>query len=75
MCLGKTISLCNKQHLSNIKAQFIKRLSKTEAELKKSVAYKKKRVFNQTLSIRIIRKKEACPLNHNNPWVFETIMR
>ena len=48
VCFGKTISQCNKQHLSKIKAQFIKKLCKTEAELKKSVAYKKKRVFNQT---------------------------
>ena len=30
-----------KQHLSNIKAQFMKKLNNTEAELKKSVAFKK----------------------------------
>ena len=37
--------MCNKQHLGNTKAtsetQFMKKLSKTEVELKKSVAYVK----------------------------------
>ena len=32
---------CIKQHLSNIEAQSIKKLSITEGELKKRVAYKK----------------------------------
>ena len=36
------ILICFKQHLSNILS---KKLSNTEAELKKSVAYKKKRVY------------------------------
>ena len=42
--LGKIMSICNRCHLSNIEAQFIKKLSNTNAELKKSVACKKKRV-------------------------------
>ena len=36
------MSICSKQHLE---AKFIKELSNTEAGLKKSVAYKKKRVL------------------------------
>ena len=36
-CLGKKISLCNKQHLSKVKVQFIKKLSNTETK-KKDVA-------------------------------------
>ena len=45
--------LCNKQHLkATFEAQFIEKLSNTEAELKKSVAYKKKRVaYFLTVSI------------------------
>ena len=39
-CHGKMISICNKQHLS-FEIQFIKKLSNTEAKLKKDVAYKK----------------------------------
>ena len=35
------MSLCNKQHLSNLEAQVIKKVSSTEAESKKCVAYKK----------------------------------
>ena len=38
-----TMLICIKQHLSNI-AQFIKKLSNTEADLKKSVSYMKKSV-------------------------------
>ena len=38
--LGEIMSVCNKQHLSNIWSS----LSSTEAELKKSVAHKKMRV-------------------------------
>ena len=34
-----------KQHLSNIETQFMRKLSNTGAELKKSVAYKNKRVM------------------------------
>ena len=41
---------CIKQYLSNIEAQFMKKLSNTDAELKKSVAYKKQRVINSTKS-------------------------
>ena len=33
--------ICIKQHLSNFEVQFMKKLSNTEAQLKKSVAYKK----------------------------------
>ena len=36
--------LCIKQHLSKIEISIYKKLSNTEAELKKSVAYKRKRV-------------------------------
>ena len=38
VCLFKTMSLCNKQ---TFEYQFIKKLRNTEAELKKSFAYKK----------------------------------
>ena len=37
--------VCIKQHQATFQAQFMKKLSNTEAELKKSDAYKKKRVF------------------------------
>ena len=43
--------MCNKQHLSNIWSSTYEKLSNTEAELKKSVAYKKKRVM--LYSIRV----------------------
>ena len=33
--------ICIKQHLSDTEAQFMKKLSNTEAELKKSVTHKK----------------------------------
>ena len=36
--------LCIKQHISSFEAQFMKKWSNTEAELKISVAYKKKRL-------------------------------
>ena len=36
--------ICTKQHLNNIEAQFMRKLSNTEFELKKSVAYKKERL-------------------------------
>ena len=36
--------ICMKQHLRTFEDQFMEKLSNTEAELKKSVAYKKKRV-------------------------------
>ena len=35
--------MCNKQHLSNIWSWIHEKVSNTEAELKKNVAYKKKR--------------------------------
>ena len=35
------ILICVKQHLSNIEAQFMKKVGNAEAEWKKSVAYKK----------------------------------
>ena len=53
-CLRKRIPLYNKQRLSNIWAQFTKKLSNAEAELKTSVAYKKKRVYQSKF---ITRKK------------------
>ena len=37
----KMVSLYIKQHLATFEAQFMKMLSNTEAELKKSVAYEK----------------------------------
>ena len=46
-CLGKTMSLCNKQHLSNIWGSIYEKLSNTDAELKKSAAYKKKHVLRE----------------------------
>ena len=33
--------ICIKQHLSNTEAQFMKKISNTEVELKKAFAYKK----------------------------------
>ena len=44
-CLIMTMLICVKQHLSiiwSLKFEFMKKLSNTEAELKKSVAYKKR---------------------------------
>ena len=43
MCLGiMMVVISTKQHLSNsFEAQFMKKLSNTDAELEKSVAYKK----------------------------------
>ena len=40
-CLSIMIVICIKQRLTTFEAQFMKKLSNTEAELKKSVAYKK----------------------------------
>ena len=48
-CLGKVMSLFNKHHLATFKTQFTKKLSNTEAEFKKGVAYKKKRVLEKNL--------------------------
>ena len=41
--------ICIKQHLSNIWNQFMKKLSNTQAELEKSVAYKRKPVNEQII--------------------------
>ena len=40
--LGKVMCINYKQHFAKFEVQFIKKLSNTEAELKKNVAYKKK---------------------------------
>ena len=44
-CLNMMMLKFTKQHQATLEAQFMKTSSNTEAELKKSVAYKKKRVF------------------------------
>ena len=44
-CLSMMMLICIKQHLSNIWSSIHEKLSNTEAELKKSVAYKKKRAY------------------------------
>ena len=49
------IVICIKQRLTTFEAQFMKKLSNTEAELKKSVAYKKKRLSR--LSIPLFTRK------------------
>ena len=41
-CLSMMMLVCIKQRLRAFEAQFMQKLSNTEAELKKSVAYKKK---------------------------------
>ena len=41
--LGNIMSACNKQHLSNIWDSIMTKLSNAEAELKKSVAFMKKK--------------------------------
>ena len=46
-CLSKMIITCIKQHLSNIWSSSMKKLSSIEAELKKSVAYKKACIYEQ----------------------------
>ena len=51
MWLSIMIVLCTKQHHSNFEAQFMKMLSNTKAELKKSVAYKKS-VYNNNKIIK-----------------------
>ena len=43
--LSMMVLICIKKHLSKFEAQFIKKLSNTEAEVKKNVAYKKKRLY------------------------------
>ena len=41
MCLSVMMVICNKQHLSNICSPIHEKLNNSEAEFKKSVAYKK----------------------------------
>ena len=41
MCLSKIIVTCIMQHQAIVKAQFMKKLSNTEGELRKSLTYKK----------------------------------
>ena len=43
--------ICVKQHLTTFEAQLMKMSSSTDAELKKSVAYKKKRVIDKLFTI------------------------
>ena len=43
MCFSMMMVTCNKQHLSNIWSWIHEKVSNTEAELKKNVAYKKQR--------------------------------
>ena len=50
-CLIITMLICVKQHLTTFEAQLMKMSSNTEAELKKSVAYKKKRVIDKLFTI------------------------
>ena len=46
MYLSIMIIICTKQHLSNIQSSVHEKLSNTEAELKKSIAYKRKCVVH-----------------------------
>ena len=41
MCLSMMMVICNKQHLSNVEAQFMQKLTNGEAELKKALLIKK----------------------------------
>ena len=45
MCLSIMIATCIKQHLSNIWSSIHEKVDNTEAELKKSVTYKKSIYF------------------------------
>ena len=40
-CLGMIMSICNKQHLATFEAEFIRKLSNVDAEMKKRVLIKK----------------------------------
>ena len=53
------ILICIKQHLSNIKAEFMEKLSNTEAELKKSIAYKKACSNNRAGIWKMFYKKDV----------------
>ena len=46
ICLSIMMVMCNKQHLSNIWSWSLKKLRSTQADLKKSIAYKKSVYFN-----------------------------
>ena len=48
-CLGKTMPLCKKQHLKTFEAQFIEKLSNTEAGLKKKALLIKKKTKKKRL--------------------------
>ena len=48
-CLSMMMLIYIKQHVRNIEAQFMEKLSNTEAELKKSVVYKKSVYFKRAL--------------------------
>ena len=41
MCLSMMVVMSNKQHLATPEADFVEKFSNSEAELKKSVVYKK----------------------------------
>ena len=45
MCLSMMMVICISNAKATFEAQYMKKLSNTEAEMKKSVAYKKKRVL------------------------------
>ena len=51
MCLSIMMAICFKQHLE---VQFMKKLSNTEAELKKCAAYKKMHVICSDLKIKYL---------------------
>ena len=59
-----------KQHLSNIWSPIHEKLSNTEAELKNTVAYKKKRVLNQLNHASIILDRLLQPFK-NYLWEWE----
>ena len=49
--------ICIKQHLRTLQTQFMKKLSNTEAEYKKSVAYKKSGSLGAYHTVRRTQKK------------------
>ena len=52
-CFGKIMSICNKQHLSNIWRLFIKKLSNAEVEFKKMRCLKKKCILQGVSSLGV----------------------
>ena len=52
MCLSIMMVICTKQHLSNILSSIHEKVKKTEAELKKRVAYKEKHVIRSSLTFQ-----------------------